>query len=124
MPVSKELRIGPLRHLMSINPIIRRFTKLLPNASPAAKSGNPITVTELRPVANSGREVADARSKTPIKVRPSPVLIAITSVDFARKLDTAKISVVATRNCIHIKGNDKMPPKRRDIKVQGFRIIL
>ena len=114
-----ELSNGPLCHLMSINPIISKFTRLLPNASPAARSGAPTAVTELIPVANSGSDVAEASNNTPTKVLPRPVLNAITSADFAKNPETARIIMVAIMNCsqtryilnIYSKQKLAVPPK-------------
>ena len=62
--------------------IIKRLKRLLPKASPAARSAPPdppTDKTELTPVANSGSEVAVASKTTPTKERPRPVLKAIMS---------------------------------------------
>ena len=84
---------------MSINPIISRLKRLLPNAPPTARSGSPRTATALTPVPSSGSDVAVASRTTPTNVRPSPVLIAITSADFARNSEAPSITTVATPSC-------------------------
>ena len=97
-PVPKLERIGPRRQMISKIPIINRLKRLLPKASPAARSAPsdpPIIVTEVIPVPNSGKEVAVASNTTPIKERPNPVLKAIMSADLAEtRITAAKIAKV------------------------------
>ncbi len=51
----------------------------LPRMSPAAILGNPARTTELRPVANSGKDVTPAIRTMPSQSRLRPVFSAIMS---------------------------------------------
>jgi hypothetical protein len=81
--------------------MIRRLNKLLPKASPAAKfapSGPPTKDTALTPVPSSGKEVAVAKSTTPTKERPNPVLNAITSAFFVNCVAANRIIAAEQAN--------------------------
>ena len=72
--VLTAVKMGPFRQKISSKPMIKRLNRLLPNASPAARSGVPMNVTELTPVPSSGSDVAVASSPTPMSDWPRPVL--------------------------------------------------
>ena len=97
-------RMGPLRQYRSNSPIISRLNRLLPKASPTARSGLSAKVMELTPTPNSGRDVAVASSTTPMKARPRPVLKAMTSADLARKLEAPRMMMAAAASMSHRTG--------------------
>ena len=68
------LSMWPRRQYRSISPMINRLNRLLPKASPAARSVSPTMRIELIPVPSSGSDVAVASITTPTKDRPKPVL--------------------------------------------------
>ena len=80
---------------------MRRLKMLLPKASPAARSGSLYSVIELTPRPNSGSEVAVASNTTPMNDLPSPVLIAMTSADFARKVEATRMIAAAPSSWSH-----------------------
>ena len=113
MPTRTEVRltllsIGTpvLRQNMSSKPMMNRLNRLLPKASPTARSGASTSVMALTPVPSSGREVAVASKTTPMNDRPKPVFSAITSADFARKFEARSMKPAAARSCIHSAGMD------------------
>ena len=109
-PVPKLERIGPRPQMMSKIPIINRLKRLLPKASPAARSAPsdpPIIVTEVIPVPNSGKEVAVASNTTPIKERPNPVLKAIMSADLANCVAETRITAAKIAKVDHKIGNEE-----------------
>ena len=93
--------IGPFRHTKSSTPIIKMLNILLPNASPAARSGSPTKRIELSPVPSSGKDVAVARRITPINERPYPVFSAITSAALAKKFEAINITTAITMRINH-----------------------
>ena len=69
--------IGPLRQSRSMMPMMTRLTRLLPKASPAAKSGWSTRRIELTPVTSSGRESGRCQhndaDERPAQPRPVPL---------------------------------------------------
>ena len=92
---------GPFRHIRSSSPMMNKFTRFAPRAFPAARSGSSTRRMELSPVASSGSDVAVASKTTPTKVRPRPVLKAMTSADFTRKCDAARITEAVAASSSH-----------------------
>ena len=72
---------------------------MLPNAPPTARSGSPRRQPRLPPSPAPAATWAVASSTTPTNVRPSPVLIAITSADFPKNSEAPSITTVATPSC-------------------------
>ena len=85
---------------------MNRLNRLLPKASPTARSGASTSVMALTPVPSSGKEVAVASRTTPMNERPNPVLSAMMSADLARKLDARRMNPAAARSCTHSAGID------------------
>ncbi len=65
--------------IMSSMTMINRLKTQLPRTSPTAMFGASATVTELTPVASSGRDVTLASRTRPTHVPPSPVFSAMAS---------------------------------------------
>ena len=77
---------------------MRRLKRLLPKASPAARSGESTRTMAATPVPSSGRDVAVASSRTPTKARLNPVLNEMMSADLARNCEATRMTTATPAN--------------------------